>query len=203
MGSLPQSQHASAPNQPNHSESVGAMVTHFRQSSNGTVQQQQPPPNQGQSNYNNGIKRGPKKVDRIFASQVDPTVDSTTLKDHIHKFSGIENDHIQVEYLFSNRNNNKAFKITVPDGKMQLTIDVLGTDIKAEPYKDRSYKKNNYTNGQASSSNWNSTNRGKSRIPFRGPPPSRGPPSRRFNGRPSNWGYATPEWRGWDYPHFY
>ena len=178
----------------------------LNQTSNGAIPQQQPPP-LGQlppppqaQNSNNGIKRGPKSVDHIFIKNVDPREDCVTIGDHIHQWSGIEREHIVVEFQFI-RNNNKAFKITVPHGKMQETINVLGTEIKAEPYKDRNHRST--TNGQARGPRWNNTYRSKSLNSFRGPPPTRGPPSRRFNGRPSNWGYATPEWRGWNYPHFY
>ena len=185
---------------------VTAQTTQAHQTSNEAIPRQQPPPLgqlppplQAQIN-NNGIKRGPKSVDHIFIKNVDPREDSVTIGDHIHQWSGIEREHIVVEFQFI-RNNNKAFKITVPHGKMQETINVLGTEIKAEPYKDRNHRSR--TNGQARDPRQNNTYRSKSLNSFRGPPPTRGPPSRRFNGRPSNWGYATPEWRGWNYPHFY
>ena len=88
----------------------------------------------------------------------------TSIKDHIHRHTGIDSELILVDFLFI-KDNNKAFKIVVPNGKMQQVIASMGNEIKAEPFKERS----NYNNRRDNSYNT-----------FRGPPPtSRRPPAKR------------------------
>ena len=164
-------QHTSPPAIPNQTALSRAQKPTNR--ANGS-QQQQKPPQQPQNNQN-GIKRGPKKVDQIFISQVGPSYNCDTLKDHIHNNTGIVKEHISVEFLF-NKNCNQAFKITVPHGKMQETIRIMGTEIKAEHYKEKSQRP--MPAGQARGA-WSANAQWKnSKNTFQGPPPNRSPPPR-------------------------
>ena len=156
-------------------------------SSNSPRQQQSP--QQGQNNTN-GIRCGPKRPDQIFISQVADSYSSVNIKDHIHAHTNIDMEHIEVEFLFK-RNNNRAFKIVVPNGKMQQTIAAMGSDIKAEPYKDKSQRS---TTGQARGPRWWHNNHNT----FRGPPAARRPPKMQPFQHPDNFGwgpsYHQPKW---------
>ena len=148
-------------------------------------QQQQSPPHQGQNNSRNGIQRGPRKVDQIFIHQVDPSYNSVTLKDQIQVLTNIDRVLIKVEYLFT-KNNSKAFKIVVPQGKMQQTIKDMGNNIKAEPYKERNHRPK--ASGRARGSKWDNTGHR-----------SQGNNQNTFLGLPYNYGWdrslLRPEWQ--------
>ena len=162
-------QHTSPPTIPSKTALPRAQKLTNRE--NGSQQQS---PQQTQ-NHPNGIKRGPKKVDQIFISQVGPSYNCDTLKDHIHDNTGIVKELISVEFLF-NKNCNQAFKITVPHGKMQDTIRIMGTEIKAELYKEKSQARGAWSTNAHRKNNKNT---------FQGPPPNRSPPpNRQPNQRP-------------------
>ena len=164
--------HKSPPVIPNKPVSPRAQKNTNRE--NGPQQQQQPP--QQPQNNPNVIKRGPKKVDQIFISQVGPSYNCKILKDHIHDNTGIDKEHILVDHLF-NKNCNQAFKITVPHGKMQDTIRIMGTEIKAEQYKENSQR--SIPAGQARGAWSGNAHRKNNKNTFPGPPPNRRPPPRR------------------------
>ena len=171
--------------------------------------QQQPHSPQQVPNNINGIKRGPKKVDQIFISQVHQSYKCENLIDHIHDSTRIDRDEIQVDFLF-NKNGNQAFKITVPNGKMKETIRILGTNIKAEPFKEKHQRSTKV--GQASRAGWNNpqrrfnnyNNNDNNTFPghhsYRRRPTNRQPYT---NGRQSYWDYESPEWDEYGYPLHY
>ena len=145
----------------------------------------------------------PKRVDQIFINQVNYSYNCATIKDHVHDRTGIESELILVDFLFI-KNNNKAFKIVVPHGKMQQVIASMGNEIKAEPFRERGHtnnRRNNNTNNRGSNSN----------STFRGPPPSsrRPPPQRqphqRPYQRPDNFRrdsrFLRPEWQYYGAPN--
>ena len=163
--------------------------------------QQQSPPHQGQNNSSNRSKRWPRKVDQIFISQVDRLYNSVTLKDQIQNLTNIDRNLIKVERLFT-KHNNTAFKVVVPHGKMQQIIENMGTNIKAEPFKERNYRP--IVDGQARGSRWSNTghrNQGDNQNTFRGPHPMarRPPPNRQSYHWRDNFGwdpsFLRPEWQ--------
>ena len=164
-------------------------------------QQQLHSPQQTQNNTN-GIKRGPKKVDQIFISQVHLSYTCENLTDHIHDRTRIDKDLIQVEFQFI-KHGNKAFKITVPNGKMKDTIKSLGTNIKAEPFKEK-HQRSTKT-GQASRAGWNNSQRRFNNYnnsnTFHGPSTYGRPPY--ANGRQPYWDYELSEWNDYGYPPYY
>ena len=95
--------------------------------------------------------------------------------------------------LLFTKNNSKAFKIVVPHGKMQQTIIDMGTNIRAEPYKERNHRPR--PNGQARGSRWSNKghrNQGNNQNTFLGPhPTTRRPP-------PGRQSYHCPDYYGWD-----
>ena len=169
------------------------------------------------------IKRGPKpkQVDKIFISQVHASYSSDNLKAHINQYTGIDIELIQVEQL-SNRDNNKSFKIVVPEGKMKQTIEIMGRDIKAVPYLEQSQRMT--AAGQArNGTRLNNPHRGtNSSRTFHGPPPARRPAPRNQerhhyqqphnydwtrSSRPfhqNQWqdSYQHPEWHYYEHPQF-
>ena len=132
-------------------------------------------------------------------NQVDPSYNTVSLKDQICDLTGIDRELVMVEYLFF-RNDKKAFKIAVPHGQMQQTIATMGTEITAEPYKERNQRPT--AAGQARGSRWNNTHRslGNNHNTFRGPPTARRfPPRNQPYQHPDNFGwgpsYLQPEWQ--------
>ena len=169
------------------------------------------------------IKRGPKptQVDKIFISQVHASYTSDYLKAHINQYTGIDVELIQVEQL-SNRDNNKSFKIVVPEGKMKQTIEIMGRDIKAVPYLEQSQRMKaagHARNGTRLNNPHRGTNSSRT---FHGPPPARRPAPRNQERhqyqRPHNYdwtrssrpfhqnqwqdSYQHPEWHYYEHPQF-
>ena len=170
---------------------------------------QQPHSSQQVQNNTNGIKRGPKKVDQIFISQVHQSYKCENLIAHIHDSTRIDRDEIQVNFLF-NKNGNQAFKITVPNGKMKETIRILGTNIKAEPFKEKHQRSTKV--GHASRAGWSNPQRrfnnynNNDNNTFPGPHSYRRHPTNRqpyINGRQPYWNYESPEWDEYGYPLHY
>ena len=126
---------------------------------------------------------------------------SVILKDRIQNLTNIDRNLIEVEWLFT-KNNNTAYKIVVPHGKMQQIIENMGTNIKAEPFKERNHRP--IVDGQARGSRWSNTghrNQGNNQNTFLGPHPRdrRPPPNRQSYHWPDNFGwdpsFLRPEWQ--------
>ena len=188
--------------------------------SNSETRTQPQPQPQVQSNMAT-IKRGPKpkKVDKIFISQVHASYSSDNLKTHINMHTGIDIELIQVEQL-SNRDNNKSFKIVVPEGKLQQTIAIMGKDIKAVPYLEQSQRMT--AAGHARGSTRLNPRRGNnSPRTFHGPPSAgrHAPRNQKHHQhhqyqRPHNYdwrpfhqnqwqdSYQHPEWHYYEHPQF-
>ena len=190
--------------------------THSNPASNSTHPQPQP---QIQNNMAT-IKRGPKpkQVDKIFISQVHASYSGDNLKTHINKYTGIDIELIQVEQL-SNRDNNKSFKIVVPEGKMQQTISIMGRDIKAVPYLEQSQRMTAAGHARGSTRLNNPRKGTNSPRTFHGPHPARRPapwnqkhhqfqqPHNYDWNRPYNqnqWrdSYEHPEWHYYEHPQY-
>ena len=122
---------------------------------------------------------GARLRERNTRDDVSISYNCTSIKDHIHRHTGIDSELILVDFLFI-KDNNKAFKIVVPNGKMQQVIASMGNEIKAEPFKERS----NYNNRRDNSYN---TFRGPPPTPRR-PPAKRQPHHQRPYQRPNNFG---------------
>ena len=124
-----------------------------------------------------------------------PSYNCENLKDHIHANTGLAKEHISVEFLF-NKNCNQAFKITVPHGKMQDTVRIMGTEIKAEQYKEN--RQRTIPAGQTRSAWSANAHRKNNNNTFRGHHPSRKPPPRR---QPNQYPYPPNRREEYQYQH--
>ena len=132
------------------------------------------------------------KFDKIFLNGINHLITEKEIKDDIHRCTKIDKDLIWVKCLFT-KDGNKAFRVTVPEGKRPQTMKIWDSKIEAAPYKEPHHK--HTTHGQPGQSRRpNYSNSSRSHGTFRGPRPSQRPRPNRPN-RPhyqgtdnSNWG---------------
>ena len=118
--------------------------------------------------------------------------------DFIHLRAKTDKSHLKIQELSQNQRDprSKAFKVSVPKGKLQTLIKLpWDSTVKAQPFKAKPF-------GSATG-----TARKQANRPFqRHAPPfnrqqHRHPGS--YNRRQSYWDYQSPEWDEWGYPLHY